>query len=593
MTCPLYTHPSAEQVRRHLDEIVVARPFRRSTSLTRFLRFVVEQALAGKANELKEYPIGVQVFDRGAGFDPRVDPIVRVQAGKLRERLENFYRQDPVGGPIRIVLPRGTYVPQFCGLATNSFEAAEVGQHPPTPAGPALAILAFLNLTGDSSQDYLCDGLSEELISLAGSIPDLKVIARTSSFAFKGNHKNLMEVGQALGADLVMEGSVQKRDRLFRFTARLNDVGQGHQLWAHQFDGRFEDVLKFERETMEHLARTVHREVPEGVSASKASSTPAAARNHRLYLQAWHHWSRNTPESMTKAAEYFERIVASDAADAKALAGVALSYAVLGTFELVPANLAREKAIPAAEAAVHHGPGLAEAWQALGSVRSMLEWDWEPAEQAYRRAIFLNPNYSLARHAYAVNCLATSGRTEESIAEMLRAVHLDPVSTVANCDLATLYMYGRRYQESIAQYKQTLELDPNYSRARLEMAYPILLQGDVASALALFDNGPLDRDSVPHVQAIYALALAVAGRPEESENVLQRFRRCCPGGEYTTVVPVWTLDILGKREAALDLLECLLERRDPQIRYLGVDPFADRLRGEPRFEQARRRMNLR
>ena len=575
------------EILTEIDSILASPYFSRSRNLSRFLRFVVEQTLAGQADDLKEYTIGIRVFERGESFDPRIDPIVRVQANKLRERLDRYYHHEGSTSGIRLKLRPGSYVPAF----ETPTEAVRRNEPVRASETPSLAVLPFLNLTGDPEFEYFSDGLSEELIGVVGRITGLRVIARTSSFAFKGTTSGLEEIGRTLRTNLVLEGSVRRSAGAIRVTARLNDVPSGHQIWTRQFDRSLENVFAVQDEIAGQIAGTVHESF-DRPARLQPSPRVENLESYRLYLQAWHHWQRNTPESMLRSLDLFESAVMNDPDNAKAQAGLVIAYCVLATFGVVSAEIASAKAIPAAEQAVAAGSDVAEAWQALGSVRSMLEWEFEAAADAYERSIKLNPSYALARHAYAVNCLATMGRADESVAEMRRAVDLDPLSLVANCDLGTLLFLARSYEASIEQYQKALDLDPHYSRARFEMVYSMLLRGDILGGLTVFDEHAITEDSVPHVWAIRALALALAGKKDESEKALEDFRARCPNGEFVTSVPAYTLDVLGLRDEALRTLERQVARRDPQLRYLAVDPFSDRFRGEPRFEQLLRQMNL-
>lgn len=584
---------TAEEIRTEIDRILTSRYFSRSRSLSRFLRFVVEQTLVGLEDDLKEYTIGVRVFERGEKFDPRIDPIVRVQASKLRERLDRYYHNEGSVDKVRIFLKPGSYVPTFEAQPGNGSQTISAYRKRTVrvPETPSLVVLPFLNLTGDPEFEYFSDGLSEELIGLVGRITGLRVIARTSSFAFKGTNAGLAEIGQALRSNLVLEGSVRRSVDVIRVTARLNDAPTGHQIWARQYDGQLEDVLAVQDEIAGQIAGTLWKSVHD---TTRLQSYPHAANldSRLLLLQAWHHWNKNSPESLCKAVECFERAVSADPANALAHAGLAFAWTVLSAFAAVPPEQALEKAGEAAEQAVHHGPEMAEAWGAAGSVESALKWDWCKGERAFRQALEINPNHVPSRHGYAMGLLVALGRLDEAIRHMKLVLDLDPLSTMANCDLATACTYAGLYDEALRQYRTALDLEPNDARTRIEMGWTMLHVGQVQEGLNVIQGGLDQTAPIAPFLGIRALGLAMAGQRQEALHTLEEIRRASPQGQLSSNMSAFALDALGHREEALTEFERAYERRDPHLRFVNVDPRAALIRGEPRFQALIEKMGL-
>jgi serine/threonine-protein kinase len=452
-------------------------------------------------------------------------------------------------------------------------------------------VLPFLNLTDDPGFEYFSDGLSEELIGLVGRIPGLRVIARTSSFAFKGTNAGLERIGKTLRTNLVLEGSVRRRADAIRVTARLNEASTGHQVWARQYDGRLEDVFAVQDEIAGEIADTLRQSIRDAALPQTARRTENLDAR-LLLLQAWYHWNKNSPESLLKAVGLFEQAAAADPANALAHAGLAFAWTVLSVFGAVPPATALERADEAAKQAIRYGPERAEAWGAAGCVEGVLKWNWSEGERGFLRALELNPNHVTSRHGYALGLLVALGRMEEAIGHMNRVLDLDPLSALVNCDFGATYTYAGRFDDALRQYRATLDLEPHNNRGQMEMGWLLLHMGRVQEGLQLIEQA-LDRTvAIPAFLGIYALGLALAGRRRESLSALDGIRHTNPEGEFRSNMAPFALDALGLREEALTEFERAYERRDPHLRFLNVDPRAHLLRGEPRFQALVRKMGL-
>jgi serine/threonine-protein kinase len=240
--------PKPELIRQELARILHSASFSRASRLSRFLSFVVEQALKGNSIELKEYVLGVEVFDRKESFDPRLDPIVRVEAGRLRTKLQRYYEQEGQADGIHIECPKGGYAPVFWGISPSASSP---------PESVAIAVLPFTDLSPEGNQGHFCGGITEELISLLTQVSGIRVASRTSSFAFKGKSIDIRQIGRHLSVDLVLEGSVRKQDNCLRITAQLCDVHDGFERWSQTHEWLREDAFavqkQFSQLVVEHL----------------------------------------------------------------------------------------------------------------------------------------------------------------------------------------------------------------------------------------------------------------------------------------------------------------------------------------------------
>jgi len=234
----------AKTISAQTELVLSSSHFSRSVLLTRFLRFVVQLSLEGKSHELKEYRLGVEVFERGDSFDPRIDPIVRVQAAKLRAKLAEYYASEGRNDACVISIPRGGYTPVFTRIEALTESVASREQ----PNHPSIAVLPFVSMSGDEENAYFCDGLTEELINVLAYVPGLHVVARTSVFCFKNAVKDIREIGVELGARTVLEGSVRKAGNQIRVTAQLIDVATGYHLLSRTFLREFKDMFALQEE---------------------------------------------------------------------------------------------------------------------------------------------------------------------------------------------------------------------------------------------------------------------------------------------------------------------------------------------------------
>ena len=242
----------ANTVRRQIDKIARSEPFVRSRRLIRFLRLVVDSKLARKTSGLKEYVIGVNVFDRPGSFDPRLDPIVRVEAGRLRAKLREYYDTEGLADPVRITLPKQTYAPEIEFALETSLQPGRA---------PSIAVLPLVDLSPRRSQEYLCDGISEAIIDGLVKLKGLRVVARTSSFQYKGKAMDIRDIGRELKADMIVAGSVRKAGDRIRVSARLSSASNGYHLRSVTLDRQYRDAFSVQDEISEAVVRSVKNEL--------------------------------------------------------------------------------------------------------------------------------------------------------------------------------------------------------------------------------------------------------------------------------------------------------------------------------------------
>jgi serine/threonine-protein kinase len=447
----------------------------------------------------------------------------------------------------------------------------------------SVAVLPFVNVSADRENEYFSDGMTEELINALAQVPGLRVAARTSSFAFKEKREDVRVIGERLGVGAVLEGSVRRAGERLRVTAQLVNTADGYQVWSENYDRDARDVFAVQEEIARAIVGQLRVRLGLGGEAivKRYTSDPEA---YNLYLRGRYFWNRRSPESMRRAAAYFEAAIARDPGYAEAYAGLADCYINRPHKDMA-------KGREAAERAVSLGPDLAEAHAALARAIFSFDWDWDGAEREFRKAIALNPAYAEAYHAYS-HYLVPAGRAEESLVASRKALELDPLSVSMVAHLGWHYLYSGQPAEAERYSRAALEMDPDFFPARMHLGIELETAGRYAEAIAEFERA---RDASPGTsEALGGLghALAAAGRREEAEAVRGAIEEIARTG-YASPYDRALIDAgLGNREAAIGWLEKAAEDRTPQIVELCVDPRFANLGAEPRRAELCRRVGL-
>jgi TolB-like protein/DNA-binding winged helix-turn-helix (wHTH) protein/Tfp pilus assembly protein PilF len=463
------------------------------------------------------------------------------------------------------------------------------------PRRVMLAVLPFANLSNDPEQEYFSDGLTEETITDLGELnPErLGVIARTSSTAYKHTDKTIAQIGRELGVDYILEGSVRREGGSARITAQLIRVKDQVHLWAHNYDREIGGLLALQNELGKAIAQQVQVKLTTlyGVrSVNKYAPNPEA---YELYLKGRFYLRQRTFEAIDKSTEYFQRSIEKDPGFALAYAGLADSYLAHATGypqEFDP------KAKAAASRALELDDDLAEAHAALGAEKADFEYDWQGAEREFKRAIELNPNYADAHFRYAWTYLTPLGKSEQAIAEMKKALELDPFSRIYNTVFGLTYFYARRYDEAQAQFTKAVGLDPDFFVTHYHFAWLYSQVGQFENATSELTKGRLlsgndhTLKSAASEEVALRRAIAVEGDKGFWQQLLRSNQKSGRNiGEFDNA-QIYAR--LGDKESALKGLERNYEERETLGTLLNVDPAFDSLRSDERFLDLVRRMGL-
>jgi TolB-like protein/DNA-binding winged helix-turn-helix (wHTH) protein/Tfp pilus assembly protein PilF len=463
-----------------------------------------------------------------------------------------------------------------------------------TPIAPtirSLAVLPLKNLSGDPTQDYLADGITEELIGRLAGIRDLRVISRTSVMHFNQTKLLVPEIARQLGVDAIVEGSVIRDGNLIRIHAQLIRAATDEHIWANQYQRQYEDVLALE----DDLTRNIAQQIEVNLQTQQAGSTSphqVDPATYEDYLKGRYYFNQRTPTAVNKSIASFTQAITRDPKFALAYSGLADAYALLGYRGAYPSTEALSQAKKAAWKAIELDSNLAEPHISLAFIAETYEWDWASSEREYKRALELNPNDSRAHHFFA-SYLTYVGRFDEGIAEEKRARELDPLSLPVNTALAGRFLAAGRSQEALSQVRATLDLDSSFAPVHQTLGWIYLKGGKSEEAVEEFRRAvELSGANDIYLRSDLAFACAVTGKREEAKKALADFKSLhlkglAPSGSIAIVYGA-----LGEKDEAFAWLEQAYQERDPELTYIKVGRRFDPLRNDPRLQQLVHRMGL-
>ncbi|MBL8982887.1 MAG: hypothetical protein JNL26_11935 [Gemmatimonadetes bacterium] len=622
------TTPNPAAIRDELARLV-AGPLRSAPQLGRFLTFVVEEALAGRGEQLKEYTVGVQGLGRPATFDPASDASVRVAARQLRFKLAEHYAREAAAGEVTIDLPKGGYVPAFSTRAAspallevqvedapspNAAPAAATSVTTPTGAtnrgmprlvvalvgllavvgfgawrwrasdrapgaAPVIAVLPFENLTGASDGEILSDGLSDEITSALARDTGTRVIARTSAWKFRSQRIDVRDVGRQLGATHIVEGSVRRSGDTYRVSVQVNATADGLRVWAEQYEVDRASAFGL----YDLISQNVHRAIlglSREVAALPSRRTPADPAINEWMLEARYFWNQRTDSGLRRATDLFTRATRADPRFAPAWAALAGVYATMEVNHVTPPGRSAPLAIDAAERALALDSTMGEAWAPIGLIRGFHEWRWLAADTAFQHAVELAPSYATARSWYS-NVLLARGDVDAALVQLEDARRLDPLSLPIAYGIAQAYYYGKRWDQGLVAVDRVLALNPDFSWGKLLRGKLLKGAGRVSEARQLFaqlaDSMELALlDSARRTREVPRL---IAGLPRDVKN----------SGQFWIATHYAQI---GWPDSAFAWLERAYDVRQSDLSSILVDPMIDPVKQDPRYRSLVGRLSL-
>jgi len=645
--------PSPEHaalIRRHLKQVVASHAFAGSRRTQDFLELIVNHALEGEFDQLRERMIGAEMFGRPVGYDTGSDSVVRVKATDVRKKLAQYYAEAKEQPAVRIELPSGSYVPRFhfeppraaihsdAGAEPQFVAALAVAGHTESAgavsmvadkvgggssarpaqhswrlvAGIALAlivaaagfvgyrrwlsdsrpgsrirsiaILPLKNLSGDASQEYFADGMTEELINDLGQVSTLRVISLTSAMSYKGTKKNLPEIAHELAVDGVVEGGVLRAGNKVQISAQLIDARSDRPIWARTYERDFTSGLAWQGEVAQAIADEISINVTPQEQARLARNRPIDPEAQDLYLRGLLQLEADDCKS---AVEFFNKAIDKNPNYAQAHAALANCYGRMGESGRMAYKEAFSKQKAEATRAIELDDSLPEGHAELANTAMTLDWDWATAAAEFHRALELDPNSAPIHQKHAFYLVRT-GHLPEALAEVERGVDLDPVSWHSFHYEGFVYYFSRQYDQALSLILMVRALDIKPPDWSFLLGDVYAEKGRYTEAISQFiksGNGP---DSLGHLGNAYARA----GRPAAARKTIAQLQenvRKNGVGRYEIAL---VYAGLGDKQEAFSWLEEAYNAHDVGLLYLKIDPCLDSLRSDARFDDLVRRVGL-
>ena len=645
--------PSSEQIvsiRQHLKQVLASHVFAGSKRTQDFLELIVNHALEGEFDQLRERMIGAEMFGRPIGYDTGSDSVVRVKATDVRKKLAQYYAETREQTPIRIELPSGSYVPRFHFeqlhssassetenqkaaatfqptwqerplQAATPVEGAEAAQTP-TPglrlsprllAGIALGlavivavgyagfkkwsgdsasrsgihsivILPLENLSGDSTQEYFADGMTEELINDLGQVSTLRVISLTSSMSYKGTRKKLPEIAHELAVDAVVEGGILREGNEVRISVQLIDARTDRPIVAHTYVRELTNVHAWQGEVAQAIVDEISIKVTPQEQARLARSRPIDPAAQDLYLQGM---LRLEADDCRHAVDYFEQALDKNSNYAQAHAALANCYGRMGESGQMAYNEAFSRQKTEATRAIELDDSLPEGHAELANTAMTLDWDWATAAAQFNRALELNPNSAPIHEKYAFYLVRT-GQLSKAIAEVERGVDLDPVSWHSFHADGFICYFSRHYDDALSLIQKVHALNINPPDWSFLLGNVYAGQGRFQESITEFLKSGDGPDSLGHLGNAYARA----GRQEDARKTITQLEAHVQKNGVGRYEIALVYAGLGKKQEAFKSLEEAFSAHDVGLLYLKIDPCLDPLRSDPRFDDLVRRVGL-
>jgi TolB-like protein/Tfp pilus assembly protein PilF/predicted Ser/Thr protein kinase len=531
--------------------------------------------------------------DRKLRYQSAAD--LRADLSRLRRDTDSS--RSVVGEPIGVAPSR----PWWRGRATMAIVAVLVGAALLGAAwfykaagrgGEAIdsvAVLPFVNASGDPNNEYLTDGITESLINSLSQLPHLRVMSRDSAFMFKGKETDAQTVGRQLGVRAIFKGRVTQRGDNLDISAELVNTRDDSHIWGQQYIRDSADLFTLQNDLAREITSAMRMRLSGEDERRMAKTSTANPEAYQDYLKGRYWSSKRTTEGYKTSIEYFRQAIEKDPTYALAYAGLADGYLLQGS-SISPKD-AYPKAKEAALKALELDEQLAEAHIPLGRIAQTYELDWRTADRELKRAIELNPNYAVAHQAYG-SCLAAMGRVKEGLEERKRALELDPLSLSLNVDLTAALSDTRNYNQAIEQGRQTVTLDPNFWIAHYRLGLAYVANKSYESGITELEKAENLSGGNYGALASLAHAYAVSGNKRKARGILAQLESLSTRS-YVSPLNVATIYAgLGETDHAIQWLGNAYEDRSPLLTYLKIDPDFDPLRSDPRFQDLLRRMNL-
>jgi serine/threonine-protein kinase len=613
---------SDSAIREELDRVLASQAFLTAGRRARLLRFLVEESLGNRTDSLKESVIAVEVFDRPSDYDPKVESIVRVEMGRLRSRLTEYYAQTGSNDPVRIEVPKGSYQPTF------AFTGPEPTQPAPRLArriagGPvalalgigvmlclglaaivllrlhggrapiSIVVLPFLNLSGEPGKEYLGDSLTDELTEALAESKDLRVVARTSAFQFKGKNRDVREIGRALNAAAVLEGSIALRDDKFRVVVQLIRAADGYHLWSRTYDETLAGLSHVETEIAGSIEHTLMPDRETGTRTSPAtapiiSSNPEA---HELYMRAIYQLQLHTADSLRESLKLSQEAVRTDPQYVRAYFAIARAETSLSAIGVISGKEATELGRAAVKRALAIDPRFSDAHAYMAHSTYVYDWNWPEAEKEYALALQAEGSHGQAHSLYGW-ALMTRQRFGQARSHLQIAEELDPQSPGSRQNMVTDLIFEGNFPAAKREIANLFKLYPKSLIGVRDLGWVAILEKDCSAARSAAQTGAEwypdlgDKTGSPTMKVC-------CGQPEEARRQLDQMTKQSEK-EFVSPYPMAQgYASLHDAGHAFEYLQKSADARESMILYLEIDSLFDPIRKDPRFAAFEKKIGLR
>jgi serine/threonine protein kinase/predicted Zn-dependent protease len=544
-------------------------PFRRPTSFETLAAILSKSP--GEPPLSADFPSAARVIERVLAKDPqrRYD-----DTHELARAIAQAAAGAP-GSPTRVLSDTAPRKPRVKGRA-------------------AVAVLPLVNGSANPESDYLCDGLTEAIISNLASHASLRVMARGTVFRYKGSDVDPRQVARELGVSAVVMGSVLHQADRLTISVELVDGFEGTRLWGETYSRRFADVFAIQNQISSEICERLRGQLSGTLRRRTPKKHTPSSEAYQLYLKGRYFWNKRTPDGIRRAIALLQQATDADPAYPLAYAGLADCYSVLGAgeYSVMPPRLAMPKAQAAAQRALELDEQLSEAHSSLSFVRYWYEWDWPGSEREFQRALELSPGNSYARLWHA-DFLAAMGRFESAEREARTALDLDPLSAVAMCNVGRVIYYARDFERALEEFRRTIEFDPQLVRGHLMLAVTLSKLGECDEAVASVDRAiALAGGGSTFMTALRGQLAALSGRREEASTALRTLDELPKERYVPAYVRAGLYTVLDDSDRAFQELEKAYHERSNWMVYLKVSPLLDSLRQDPRYDQLLARVGL-
>lgn len=611
----------AALIHRELQSIFASDAFKGGKRAQDFLQLVVEHALAGRYDNLRERMLGAEMFGRAVDYDTANDAVVRVKASEVRRRLAQYYRSLDATPRVRIDLSPGSYVPQFWFYTPDEAEppakeAERPGLEParflawrnvvklaagvaataiviavihfwrrPAVSGPirSIAVLPLANYSGDPKEDFFADGMTDNLIAELGQVSSLRVISRTSTMTYKGTKKTVREIAKELSVDAIVEGSVERQGNHVRITAQLIDARSDRHLWAESYDRNMTDALQLQAEVARAITVQIDAALTPTEQARLHRKEQVAPEAIELYMRGMQELNGVTPSD---AIAYFKRAVEKEPQFGRAHSALADAYGWAGESGHMPYAEAFAKQKEEALKAIEIDDSLADPHVQLAFAALDHDWDWETCQNELQRAIAMNPNSTNAHWSYA-DYLMRVGRAREAIEHADIALRLDPVSARSYMARAFINYFSRRYEAALSDV-QTASRLPHTPKQ-----FDFILGNIYTEKQMYSDAGQKYRNlDGPHATGHLGNVYARQGRLSDAQAAIEQLKQEVERSGIGRYEIALIYAGLGDTNNAFEWLERSFGSRDKGMTYLRIDPCLDPLRADPRLRDLMRRVGF-